>query len=741
MLRPFLLAILSCAGAEGVQDGVPEGTPAALHLVSADTGRATDAYAVIDGDEVFVSPAALGDLGLSAFAGDPRSWIRLSSAPGVTAILGARTGVVRISCTSACYAGQAIGAGPRPPPEIARDAGAFFNTDAVLTHVDDRTDAAAAFELGGFGAQGFVEATWTAALGDASRAVRLETRWTSDDPGARVRYRVGDAVGRAGAFADAFRFAGVQIGRDFTLEPGFVTTPTPTLAGAAAMPSVVELYVDDALRLRERVEAGPFTIVDAPVVSGAGAARIVITDVLGRQQVIAQPFYGGRAMLRPGLSDFALSVGALRENFSIKSNDYRGAIAAGVYRRGLTPNLTVDVRADAVEGRSAFAAGASWTPGLLGQFDASLAQGAGQGGGAIARLGWARRDRTFSFSADLEAAGDGVTRIGAARALPRLRSAVTAGATTRRGAIAFSGTHADRPDDADVATAALDFQPRIPGRGALGLGLLYTDDGESALSATISLSAPFGAGRGASGAVTLDDDRLSWQARAQQSPPLEGGLGWRIGVQGGDQQRSDAALALRGRYGEGDLEASRALGSTGLRAQAAFGLVWIDGGVHATAPVRESFALVDAGAPGVHVLHENRRVGLTGPDGLLLLTNIRAYERNRIGLEIDDLPVGAPLARDALEVTPAARSGVVVRFPVDGGAAGEVRLVDDDGAALPAGAILTADARRFPVGSEGRVYLSGVEDVMTLWFAETCAAVVDRAAVTAGAEVVCRRPG
>ena len=63
------------------------------------------------------------------------------------------------------------------------------------------------------------------------------------------------------------------------------------MSGEAVLPSTVDLYVDNELRMRREVPSGPFSIQDLPVMTGQGDARLVVRDILGREQVITQPFY------------------------------------------------------------------------------------------------------------------------------------------------------------------------------------------------------------------------------------------------------------------------------------------------------------------------------------------------------------------------------------------------------------------------------------------------------------------
>ncbi len=128
--------------------------------------------------------------------------------------------------------------------------------------------------------------------------------------------------------------------------------------------------------------------------------------------------------------------------------------------------------------------------------------------------------------------------------------------------------------------------------------------------------------------------------------------------------------------------------------------------------------------------------------GRAVLTGLRAYEPNRISLDVDDLPLNTEVQADELTIRPAAHSGASVRFPVSLASAGEVRVADESGAPLPAGTILVRerDLVRFSVGGSGRTYLSGVSGI-TMFRAEApeqCQVAVSAAALAAGQPVICR---
>jgi outer membrane usher protein len=133
-------------------------------------------------------------------------------------------------------------------------------------------------------------------------------------------------------------------------------------------------------------------------------------------------------------------------------------------------------------------------------------------------------------------------------------------------------------------------------------------------------------------------------------------------------------------------------------------------------PVRDSFALIDLGIADVGIYRDRQLIGRTGPDGRLLVNDLRPYERNRISIDVEDLPFEAAIDADHIDVRPPPRSGALIRFPVTDGLSGEIEVIDANGDALRAGTVLVRDTdlARFPVGRGGRIFLSGVNGGATL---------------------------
>jgi outer membrane usher protein len=168
-------------------------------------------------------------------------------------------------------------------------------------------------------------------------------------------------------------FAGLQYATNFGTQPGFITYPLNSLSGQTALPSVVNVYVNNVLTATARVPQGPFTLNNLPSINGRGEIRLMVRDLLGREQAIVQSLYGSTLLLRPGLNDFSFQAGTLRENYGITSNDYGRGFASGVWRRGVTAELTTETGMESARGRRAVGLGTTWLAGGYGEFSASFA--------------------------------------------------------------------------------------------------------------------------------------------------------------------------------------------------------------------------------------------------------------------------------------------------------------------------------------------------------------------------------
>lgn len=276
-------------------------------------------------------------------------------------------------------------------------------------------------------------------------------------------------------------------------------------------------------------------------------------------------------------------------------------------------------------------------------------------------------------------------------------------------------TSQDWRNNDDVRTAGLTYTPRL-GAAQLSFSALYVDADRESLTLGVALSLALNDDINVGSGVTSRDGDVTATLSAQRAALNDQGFGWRASVSGGGLQRADGDLTHVGATHEIRVDFSHTASGDGLRGTFSTGIAWIGGDVMATRPVRNAFALVRVGEPNVRVLRDRRLAGVTNANGDLLLTGLRANEPNRIGVELDDFPFGAEAVADELQIMPGTRGGAIAQFDVSKGAAGEIRVVDDHGAPLPQGALLTrtGDGARFPIGVGGRTYVSGVTQAQTL---------------------------
>ena len=138
---------------------------------------------------------------------------------------------------------------------------------------------------------------------------------------------------------------------------------------------------------------------------------------------------------------------------------------------------------------------------------------------------------------------------------------------------------------------------------------------------------------------------VTWSAPVLGDEPAWGG---RAGVLMADQGGLDGAWAQldrQGRHVEWSAGWARQAGQDSWWGQGRGGIAWLEHqGVRLSRRTDAAFAVVDAGMPGVPVLLENRAVGVTGPDGQLLVDRLRPWQANRLSIDTAALPVDVLVA-------------------------------------------------------------------------------------------------
>lgn len=550
------------------------------------------------------------------------------------------------------------------------------------------------------------------------RFTRFDTGWTYVDE-ERVRtYEAGDLVTRTLPSATPVRLGGVQVSRDFAVRPDIVTYPLPSFSGTASVPTAVELFINGHQAAEDMLQPGPFTLNGMPYVTGSGEAVIVTTDVQGRRVSTNVPFYVASTLLRPGLSDFAFSVGKLRRHYGLRNASYGAAAASGAWRQGVAEWLTVEAQAQMAGSLTLAGAGGTVRLGRFGVVDLSatssryqdqpgfqLAGGYQYSGRRVnLMVRHVRRDPDFT-----DLGGYGTPEFRPPRRETQANASVVLGQDL--GTLGASYIETRWRDDA-FRFVGLSYAKPLWQRGTLLLSA-NRDLERRRTSAMLQLVLSLGEGGTASAALE-QDGASQWRKRINysRSVPTDGGLGWnaalahggRRGVQyqGDVTWRTPGIQLQAGAYGGAEHES--------VWGSASGSLVLMDGGMFAANRINDAFVVVSTdGVPGVPVRQENQRVGVTDKGGRLLIPWVNAFYGAKF--EIDPLDLPPDVSTPVVEQRAAVRLGAgrVVRFPVRRTLSVTFILNDRHGQPLAAGAPVATDSGLSSyVGWGGLVYLEGV---------------------------------
>lgn len=636
------------------------------------------------------------------------------------------------------------------PDEVTDGTGVFVNYEANAEKSGRQVQVGATVEAGvftckGVGLSGFVARSGAPGAG----LVRLDSSWTINDPERMRTFRIGDSISMGGPSGYPVRFAGLQLARNFTMQPGFITFPVPSIRGSAQLPSVADVYVNDVLTRSSNVSPGLFDITDIPVVTGSGQVQLIVRDMLGREQLVSQSYYASSSLLRRGLDDYSYELGLLRRSYGIRSNDYRALMFSGTHRYGFTDQLTGEAHVEATREVQAAGAGATFVIPHLGEMNATVAASrSDQGEGYYASFTLDRRSRDFSFGVHSELASREYTTIGAppGKRPPAFLLQAFAGLQVGSGSLGLSYLHRDGRTEPDADLASVNWSTRLGRLGTLNLAARTSLSGPKDTAAELLLIVPLGFSTGASAGAKVDRGTLGLEASLQKSVPLGTGFGYRIDASTGAFDRVYGRLTMRTNFADYNAELTWLDGKTGVRFSTTGAIGIVGGHPFLSKRLDQSFGRVEVGNyPGVRVYADNQLIGRTGSDGSIIVPNFRPYDRNVVRIEASDLPPDAQIASDQATVRPPDRTGVVVKFAAKPAEAAFLKVVLKDGTPLPTGSSIQIEGRsdQFVSASGGEVYLTGIDGptvAIAQWAKNRCeftARPTGQATATANAQVQC----
>ncbi len=689
-------------------------------------------FVLFDGKRIGATRNELEDVGLDiGRKQSPEDMVMLDEIPGLSYVYDEPGQTLRITVDNARRRGHTFDLSAGGPGLRAQTGwGALLNYDLVAT-ADNALDMknllgpGLSLTLDGraFSPYGTLEQTGIVTSGPdhASQAIRLDSTFEYSDQDHLTTYRAGDVINGGLSWTRPLRLGGVQAESNFALRPDLITMPLPTLGGIAAVPSTVDVYVDDIKTFSQAVAPGPFSIANIPAITGAGNVQLVVTDSSGAATKTTAPFFASASLLRPGLTSWSLEGGLPRLYYGSQSDDYvETPVGSATLRRGIFDWMTAESHVEGGAGVVNGGLGADVTTGAIGVVSAALA--------ASRYSGSAGAQASASFQAELF----GLTfSVSSQRTFGRYNDLVSATARLQLAPAGVPPTEIFADALPPKALDTLSFGAPLPfdAKSSLGANFIHSVAASGTVSqigsATYSRALPYGAslfatffhdfgtnrntgvfvglnfplGDSASVSTSYSHGSGGGVAQLDAVRPLgldPGSCGWSVQEAEGAAPLRAATVSYLSSHGTVRAGVSENGDTTSAALELRGSIATMGGDVFLSNWIDDGFGVVSTGAPGVGVLYENQPIGATDSKGMLLAPNLRSYERNNIAIDPTNLPVDAVVESTNRIVAPANRGGVFVDFNVR----------SDTTAALVVFSL--PNGKFVPVGSPGKI--EGGED-------------------------------
>ena len=648
------------------------------------------------------------------------------------------------------------------PPPVRSGPGGFVNYDLFTSNTVGYSQHSGQFELGYFNNYGVGINTFLVRNTDTGTTdTRLDTTWTIDFPEKMQSIRLGDEISSPGTWGRAVRFGGIQYGTNFTTQPGFITYPMRGAKGEAILPSTVDVFINNALVSRQTVPPGPFAINNLPIVTGSGEVNLVIRDLLGREQLITEPFYASQVLLKKDLEVFSYEMGLVRNNYASESNNYSAWIFSENYRKGLSDLFTGELHTEFMADHLTSGIGGDYLLQDIGTLSSYLAASYGKTGsnyispssspfnpnlpstnisdslsntsGSLILFGFDRLSRPWSVGVRSQWASTGFTEVGQQSnqfSPSNLLTTNLSYTTQALGSLNLGYMSQVNRDMASSRIATIGWGISLSRYGFLSISALRDLASDNGTTIFSIYSIPLGNSTNASattqtrrGSGTANTNDLA--AVLQKSVPLGEGFGYLL--QARNDGSSLATYTQQTNLGTYSVAVTSDQLQTSTSLDANGGIAILGKDLFMSRRLDQSFAVAKIpDYPGINVLVDNQIAAKTDSRGEALIPRLRAYDRNEITVNPFDFPLDAKILSVKIEAVPYYRSGLQVKFPIERSNAATFTVQLEDGSFLPEGAEVQVDnlVEHYKVGADGAVYVSNLSRLTKLhayWFNQNCA--------------------
>lgn len=621
-----------------------------------------------------------------------------------------------------------------PDIEVSKGTGLLLNYDLYGSYSSDKYKSLSAFtEWRFFNPYGVLTNTSSFQTryspfqnGWKNQAVRLDTQWETSWSDSAISLRLGDTLTASLPWSRSTRIGGIQLSRNFALQPYLSTAPLPSFLGEATLPSTAELYINGIKQYEQNVPSGPFEIQTMPYINGAGNATMVLTDTQGRQQRMDVPFYSTTTLLREGLADWSIEAGYVRKDYGIRSNRYaKEEVFSGTFRYGLTNFITTELHAETTRDLVNYGMGANIQLGHLGVITGSLANSRfteehGKVSGRMHTLGYQWQGKYFHINARLNKADKDYRDVAYVYGSehPKINQTISTGLNLGRwGSLGVSYIKFGFFKEPESRYANAYWSKSIGRSTYVSINYNKSLSGNRDSSVYAGISFSLGDNYRVSSSVSHARDQQRYTVDINKATRENMGWSWNLHGSHADSMSSLYTNAdYRGRYGDygvgAQFDKHQQAGYLSTRGS----VVAMSGGVFPGRQITDGFAVVSTnGVTDVPVKLQNNLYGTTNRSGLLLVSPLNAYQRNKIDIDTINLPANMSIDKITTNISTQTKSGTRVLFKIEPVRAATLVLQDEQGEPIKLGTqVILNRQHNTMVAYDGIVYLDKLEDMNRL---------------------------
>ncbi len=633
-------------------------------------------FLVRDGDDIWIKKEDIEKTDLREGLGkevefEGERYISLKSIPGISFTVDESEAALKTSAAPHLFKSQSISLTYERPYSVIypRDKSAFLNYGVLYDDEGPLTNVST--EIGVRVSDYLALSTFNYdKTEDDEKWARLLTSVRMDDRADSRTLIFGDFAAEGGALGSSRILGGLSLSKNYSINPYFLRYPSLSLSGAVETPSEMEVYVNDQLVGRRRLNPGEFVLSDVPATVGLGEAKIIIKDIYGRQMVVPTPFYYSDRLIKKGLHEYSYNIGLERKDLGIEDFSYGGLEFLAFHMYGFSNKFkggyALETGSDVINVGPTAAFPLPFGGVLDAAFSFTRGDGeSGYGGG----VDYLFRSKGLTAAVSLRGLSKEFSSLSLApsddKPETQFNAALGLSGGKKLGSASLDYSMSQMHIGEDAERWAVSYNKSLFRDLALFARLSTTDTGDDA-NREAFLGLHYSFDKDISGALSYtdrEDDRIK-KAGIQKNLPLEGGFGFRAEEESHEEYADRRAeLQYQNDYGLYGLDYMNLNENENYRLIMSGGIGYVDGTRFLSRPIRDSFAKVKVGElEGVRVSHYGNVVTRTNAKGQAIVPVMQSFHDNRIGIDTDDIPMGYNIPATSMYINPPYRSGSVLRF-------------------------------------------------------------------------------